>query len=85
VRALELDAARLAEHRGTHATLDELGEQRRYEDLAADGLAGDARCEDDVLAVDVVTVLDLWDPRISSVSTGVKRPPCGAQKLHPYL
>jgi hypothetical protein len=41
VRALELDAARLAEHRGTHATLDELAEQRRYEDLAADGLAGD--------------------------------------------
>jgi len=54
----QLHLACLAEHRRTHATFDKLAQQRRHEDLAADGFARDARGEDDVLAVEVVAVLD---------------------------
>src|SRR5207253_4763776 len=55
---LQLQVARLAERTGAHVALDELAELRRHEDLAAHGLASDARGEDDVPAVKVVAVRD---------------------------
>src|SRR4051794_6436355 len=56
--SFELEVAGLRKRVGWNAALDELAQQRRYEDLTARGLAGDARGEDDVLAVEVVAVLD---------------------------